>query len=59
MCAPEAGSRHGLTTELAGAYGRIVIEDLDVAAMTQSMGRRSFRRAISDAAMGLVGPQLV
>jgi len=36
-----------------------VIEDLDVAAMTQSMGRRSFRRAISDAAMGLVGPQLV
>ena len=50
---------HRLTTELAGAYGRIVIEDLDVAAMKQGMGRRSFRRAISDAAMGLVGPQLV
>ncbi len=49
---------HQLTTELAGTYGHIVIEDLDVAAMKQSMGRRAFRRAISDAAMGLVGPQL-
>ena len=50
---------HQLTTELAGTYGHIVIEDLDVAAMKQSMGRRAFRRAVSDAAMGLVGPQLV
>jgi putative transposase len=45
---------HQLTTELAGAYGHIVIEDLDVAAMKRSMGRR----AVSDAAMGLIGPQL-
>jgi putative transposase len=49
---------HQLTTELAGTYGRIVIEDLDVAAMKRSMGRRAYRRAVSDAAMGLVGPQL-
>jgi putative transposase len=49
---------HRLTTELAGSYGHIVIEDLDVGAMKRSMGRRAFRRAISDAAMGAVGPQL-
>ena len=47
-----------LTTELAGSYGQIVIEDLDVAAMKRSMGRRAFRRAVSDAAMGAIGPQL-
>ena len=35
-----------------------MIEDLDVAAMKRSMGRRAYRRAVSDAAMGLVGPQL-
>jgi putative transposase len=49
---------HQLTTELAGSYGHIVIEDLDVAAMKRSMGRRTFRRSVSDAAMGLVKPQL-
>jgi putative transposase len=50
---------HQLTTELAGTYGHVVIEDLDVAAMKQGMGRRAYRRAISDAAMGRVRPQLV
>jgi putative transposase len=50
---------HQLSTELAGTYGHIVIEDLDVAAMKQGMGRRAFRRAVSDAAMGAVKPQLV
>ncbi len=49
---------HQLTTELAGRYGHLVIEDLDVAAMKRSMGRRAFRRSVSDAAMGLVKPQL-
>jgi putative transposase len=49
---------HQLSTELAGSYGHIVIEDLDVAAMKQGMGRRAFRRAVSDAAMGAVGPLL-
>ena len=36
---------HQLTTQLAGTYGHIVIEDLDVAAMKRSMGRRAYRRA--------------
>jgi putative transposase len=49
---------HQLSTELAGTYGHVVIEDLDVAAMKQGMGRRAFRRAVSDAAMGLIRPQL-
>jgi putative transposase len=49
---------HQLTTELAGSYGHIVIEDLDVAAMKRSMGRRAYRRAVCDAAMGLVRPTL-
>ncbi len=49
---------HRLTTELAGTYGCIVVEDLDVAAMKRSMGRRAFRRSVSDAAMGLVAPML-
>jgi putative transposase len=50
---------HRLTTELAGSYGHIVIEDLDVAAMKKGMGRRAFRRSISDAAIGAIRPQLV
>ena len=50
---------HQLTTELAGAYGHIVIEDLDVAAMKRGMGRRAFRRAVSDAGMGAIKPLLV
>jgi putative transposase len=49
---------HQLTTQLAGTYGQVVIEDLDVAAMKRSMGKRAYRRAISDAAMGLVAPML-
>jgi putative transposase len=49
---------HQLTTELAGVYGHIVIEDLDVAAMKRSMGRRAYRRAVCDTAMGAVGPLL-
>ena len=31
---------HQLTTELVANYGHLVIEDLDVAAMKKSMGRR-------------------
>ena len=50
---------HQLTTELAGTYGHIVIEDLDVAAMKRGMGRRAFRRAVSDAGMGAIKPLLV
>ena len=50
---------HQLSTELAGTYGQVVIEDLDLAAMKQSMGRRAYRRAVSDAAMGAIRPLLV
>ena len=49
---------HQLTTELAGSYGRIVIEDLDLAAMKRSMGRRAYRRAVSGAAIGSIRPML-
>jgi putative transposase len=49
---------HQLTTELARSYGHIVIEDLDVAAMKKNMGRRAYRRAVSDAAIGMVRPRL-
>ncbi len=49
---------HQLSTELANTYGQVVIEDLDVAAMKRSIGRRAFRWSISDAAMGLITPML-
>lgn len=49
---------HQLTTQLADTYGHLMIEDLDVAAMKRSMGRRAFRRSVSDAALGLVKPAL-
>ena len=49
---------HQLTTELARTYGTVKIEDLDLAAMKKSMGRRAFRRSVSDAALGAVRPML-
>jgi putative transposase len=49
---------HQLTSWLAGTYGEVVIEDLDLAAMQRSMGRRAFRRSVSDAALGQIRPQL-
>lgn len=49
---------HQLTKELAATYGEVVIEDLDLAAMKKSMGRRAFRRSVSDAALGMFAPML-
>jgi putative transposase len=49
---------HQLTTWLAATHGEIVIEDLDIAAMKKSMGRRAFRRAVGDAALGPIRPML-
>ena len=43
---------------LADAYREVVIEDLDLAAMKKSMGRRAFRRSVSDAALNKIRPQL-
>lgn len=36
----------------------VIIEDLDLAAMKRSMGRRAFRRSVSDAALSRIRPQL-
>jgi len=49
---------HQLTTTLAETCREVVIEDLDLAAMKRSMGRRAFRRSVSDAALGRIRPQL-
>lgn len=51
-------AHHQLTSWLAGTYSEVVIEDLDLAAMKKSMGRRAFRRSVSDAAPGQIRPQL-
>ncbi|MDA8046763.1 MAG: IS607 family element RNA-guided endonuclease TnpB [Actinomycetota bacterium] len=51
-------SWHQLTTSLAATYSEVVIEDLDIAAMKRSMGRRAFRRSVSDAALGMFRPML-
>jgi len=49
---------HTLTTQLARQYGTIVVEDLDVAAMGRSMGRRAFRRSVYQAGLGQVRPTM-
>jgi putative transposase len=49
---------HLLTTSLARRYGTIVVEDLDIAAMGRSMGRRVFRRTLYQAGIGRVRPML-
>jgi putative transposase len=49
---------HTLTTQLARRYGTIVVEDLDVAAMARGMGRRAFRRGVTQAGIGRVRPLL-
>jgi putative transposase len=51
-------SVHQLTRQLVSTYGEIVIEDLDLAAMKRSMGRRAFRRAVSDTGLGALRPTL-
>ncbi len=49
---------HQVTCYLVNTYGEIKIEDLDIAAMKQSMGRRAFRRSVSDAGLGAFRPTL-
>jgi putative transposase len=43
---------------LARRYGTVVVEDLDVAAMQRSMGRRALHRTVSQAGIGRVRPTL-
>jgi len=49
---------HTLTSELVATYSQVVIEDLNLAAMKKSMGRRAFRRSVSDAGLGAIRPML-
>ena len=49
---------HKLSSELTATYAEVVIEDLDIAAMKRSMGRRAFRRSVSDASLGMFAPML-
>ncbi len=49
---------HQLVSWLGDTYSEVVIEDLDLAAMNKSMGRRASRRSVSDAALGKIRPQL-
>jgi putative transposase len=49
---------HTLTTTLSRRYGTVVVEDLDLAAMGHSMGRRAFRRSVYQAGLGTVRPIL-
>ncbi|WP_298343917.1 IS607 family element RNA-guided endonuclease TnpB, partial [Ferrimicrobium sp.] len=51
-------SIHQLTRYLVDNYGEVHIEDLNLAAMRQSMGRRAFRRSVSDAGLGGFRPTL-
>jgi putative transposase len=53
-----AHSVHTLTTRLTRRYGTIVVEDLDVAAMSRGMGLRAFRRTVAQAGLGRVRPTL-
>ena len=43
---------HQVTRYLVDTYGEIKIEDLNIAAMKQSMRRRAFRRSLADAGLG-------
>jgi len=47
---------HRFSTWLFATYGEVIGEDLAIAALCRSMGRRAFRRAVSDAALGMFRP---
>ncbi len=51
-------SIHQLTRCLVDNYSEVKIEDLDRSAMKRSMGRRAFRRSVSDAGLGAFRPTL-
>ncbi|WP_298335213.1 IS607 family element RNA-guided endonuclease TnpB [Ferrimicrobium sp.] len=51
-------SIHQLTRYLVDHYSQVQIEDLNLAAMRQSMRRRAFRRSVSDAGLGSFRPTL-
>ncbi|MHB1902655.1 MAG: IS607 family element RNA-guided endonuclease TnpB, partial [Ferrimicrobium sp.] len=51
-------SIHQITRYLVDTYNEVHVEDLNIAAMKQSMGRRAFRRSVSDAGLGAFRPTL-
>ncbi|KJF18271.1 putative transposase [Acidithrix ferrooxidans] len=51
-------SIHQLTCYLVDNYSEVKIEDLNIAAMGRSMGRRALRRSVSDAGLGAFKPTL-
>jgi putative transposase len=50
--------QHQLTASLISTANLIAIEDLNLKAMKRSMGRRGFRRSVSDAGLGEIRRQL-
>ncbi|WP_298340216.1 IS607 family element RNA-guided endonuclease TnpB [Ferrimicrobium sp.] len=51
-------SIHQLTHYLVENYSEVKIEDLNIAAMKRSMGKRAFRRSVSDAGLGAFRPTI-
>ncbi|WP_298211436.1 IS607 family element RNA-guided endonuclease TnpB [Ferrimicrobium sp.] len=49
---------HQLTRWLVDTYSEVHVEDLNIAAMKKSMGRRAFRLSVSDTALGMFRPML-
>jgi len=50
--------QHQLTADIVASADVIAIEDLSVRGMARGMGRRAFRRAVTDAGMGEIRRQL-
>ena len=50
--------QHQLTSAAVGGAAVIAIEDLNVKAMSRSMGRKAFRRSVGDAGLGEIRRQL-
>ncbi len=50
--------QHQLTSAAVAGAAVIVIEDLNVKAMSRGMGRKAFRRSVSDAGLGEIRRQL-
>ncbi|MGH8283029.1 MAG: RNA-guided endonuclease InsQ/TnpB family protein, partial [Gammaproteobacteria bacterium] len=56
--ATRVNALHRFTHHVVQRFGRIGIEDLSVKGMVRGMGRRAFRRSVSDAALGELRRQL-
>jgi putative transposase len=50
--------QHQVTRKIVDIAQVVVLEDLDLKAMTQSMGRRAFRRSLADVGLGEIRRQI-